>query len=196
MSVTRRFLCGLLLMPAIAGSLATAAVSAQSAGAPQLKAAFLFNFNFARFAEWPELPAGAPLVLCVLGDEQVFTELSSVVRGQTVNGRDLSVSRVSKGGAIGACQVLFVRGSEVAANAQLLESARALPVLTVSDAAGFAESHGVIELYQESSRMRFAVNLDAAQRKKLRLRSNLLAIAKIVSGKEGRSGGSRPSSAP
>jgi hypothetical protein len=173
-------------MSAIGWSLAGASARAQSAGAPQLKAAFLFNF--ARFTDWPALDPGAPLVLCVLGDEQVFSELSSVVRGQAVNGRHINVSKLSAGATIRTCQVLFVSAPEVTTNTQLLDTARTLPVLTVSDSARFAESSGIVELFVDAGRMRFAVNLDAAQRTKLRLSSNLLAIAKIVRDKAKKDG--------
>jgi len=184
-TLSRLLLCALLLPAATATSYASGK-SAQSAAAPQLKAAFLFNF--ARFTEWPDLTKGAQLELCVLGDDQVSSELSSVVRGQRVNGRELSVSKVSTVAAIRGCQVLFVSASEVASNAPLLEAVRTLPVLTVSDSTRFAESLGLVELYVESGRMRFAVNLDAVQRTRLRLSSTLLAMAKIVREKEGRVG--------
>ena len=55
-----------------------------------------------------------------------------------------------------------------------------LPVLTVSDGKGFSLAGGIIELYVEGGRMRFAINLDAADRSGLRLSSRLLGLAKIV----------------
>ena len=39
---------------------------------------------------------------------------------------------------------------------------------------------GVANLFIEGGRMRFAVNVDALQRSKLRLSSRLLSLAKIV----------------
>jgi len=45
----------------------TGPVAAQSLSAPELKAAYLFNF--AQFVEWPaEVSAGAPLAMCIVND--------------------------------------------------------------------------------------------------------------------------------
>ena len=53
-------------------------------------------------------------------------------------------------------------------------------MLTVSDAARFAQTGGMVELFIEDGRMRFAVNVDALQRARVRLSSRVLALAKIV----------------
>lgn len=56
--------------------------------------------------------------------------------------------------------------------------------LSVSDATGFARTGGIIEFYVDSGRMRFAINVDAAQRSGLRLSSRLLGLATIILGTE------------
>ena len=61
-----------------------------------------------------------------------------------------------------------------------LDAIRTLPVLTVSDGKGFASAGGIIELYVEDGRMRFAINVDAAERTRLRISSRLLGLAKVV----------------
>jgi hypothetical protein len=61
-----------------------------------------------------------------------------------------------------------------------LKAIRALPVLTVSDPKGFSKAAGIVELYVEGGRMRFAINLDAAVHSGLRLSSRLLGLAKII----------------
>ena len=61
-----------------------------------------------------------------------------------------------------------------------LDGIKTLPVLTVSDRRGFSEWGGIIEMYIESGRMRFAVNVDAAEHSGLRLSSRLLGLAKVI----------------
>ena len=61
-----------------------------------------------------------------------------------------------------------------------LDAIRTLPVLTVSDGKGFSQAGGIIELYVEGGRMRFAINVDAAERSGLRLSSRLLGLAKVI----------------
>ena len=53
-------------------------------------------------------------------------------------------------------------------------------VLTVSDAARFAHTGGMVELSLERGRLHIAVNTDALQRANVRLSSRVLALATIV----------------
>jgi hypothetical protein len=175
---TARLLVRLLIAAVVAGGGASATMWAQAAAAPELKAGFLLSFT--RFTEWPDIAPATPLVLCVLGDEPVLEALSTAARSQHVNDHRIQVTRMTVGGAWPSCHVLFVSGTAVKTASALLESVRASPILTVSDQRLFAQSAGVIELYPEGERMKFAVNVDSLQRAHLRISSRLLGLAKIV----------------
>ena len=168
----------LLFVSGLIVGLGPAPARAQSATAPELKAVLVLNF--ARFATWPEIAPDAAIQLCVFGDDRVADALSLAVRGQTIGGHVPQASKLSAGTSPRACQLLFVGAAELGLAAPLLESARSLPVLTVSDGAGFSQSTGMVELFAEAGRMRFAVNIDAVGRSRLSLSSRLLGLAKIV----------------
>ena len=155
--------------------------SAQAVGAAELKAAFLFNFT--KFSDWPDLPAGSPLTICVLGDQAVTRTLTGLVRGQRVDDRQLDVVKIRADDSVDHCHVLFVAALETTTASLLLDTASKLPILTVSDREGFATATGLIELFVEGDRMRFAVNVAAVQRSKVRVSSRLLQMAKIVGDK-------------
>jgi hypothetical protein len=150
-------------------------VGAQSVTAAELKAAYLFNF--AQFVEWPALaaPAGTPLALCVVQDNGERT-----VKGRTASGRGLTVKLLNPGATFPTCHVLYLTGANLQRSLDGIETAKSLFVLTVSDTARFAQTGGIVELFTEDSRMRFAVNVDALQRAQIRLSSRLLTLAKIV----------------
>ena len=143
-----------------------------------LKAAFLFNF--AKFTEWPGLSPRDDIVYCVVGDDSVASALSKTVRGQQIAGRRLQVRTRVNASAWAACHVLFVSESHREHTAASLAVLRTAPVLTVSDANGFADAEGISELEVESGRMRFAINVPAAERAGLRLSSRLLSLARVV----------------
>ena len=69
---------------AIAGCAFTPFASAQSATAPALKAAFLYNF--AKFTEWSAdaLAPGEPLVLCVINERAVGEMLADLTKGRSI----------------------------------------------------------------------------------------------------------------
>jgi uncharacterized protein DUF4154 len=152
-------------------------VGAGDAVAPSaLKAAFLFNF--VKFTEWPDVAAGDPFAICVLGDDRVAGALTELTRGQKVDTHPIEIRPLISATA-SRCHVLFV--SEHAADgAQALQGCRDAATLTVGDAAHFADMAGMIEFFVERDRMRFAINVTAAQRAHLKLSSRLLGLARIV----------------
>lgn len=171
----RPLLVGLWLVMAAWG------VTAQKAGdEAAVKAALLYNF--VKFTEWRGLPAGAPVVLCIVGDSSVWAAVVDAVKGQQVGGRTIDVRRPSDGTEWTSCQVLFVAGTEVSRSSIALGRLRYRPVLTVSDDHAFARTGGIIEVYREGDRMRFAINAEAAERAGLRISSRLLGLAKIIRG--------------
>ncbi len=62
----------------------------------------------------------------------------------------------------------------------LLAHLKANPVLTVGDIENFTKAGGVIAFTLEDNRVRFAINVDAAQRAGLKISSKLLSLARIV----------------
>ncbi len=143
-----------------------------------VKAAFLFNF--AKFVDWPALPPGAPITACVVGDDTIAAALVETVRGQGINGHAFEVQRPQDSTEWPSCHLLFVSGGAIRQSTDGLDAVKSLPVLTVSDGKGFAQSTGIIEFYLDAGRMRFAINVDAAKRSGLRLSSRLLGLAKII----------------
>jgi hypothetical protein len=158
------------------------AASAQTVAAPDLKAAFLFNF--AKFAEWPAdvVSTNAPIILCVVGDGDVANALEKTVRGHNVDGHPLVVAR-AKADSLPTCHLLYVTGLDDKRSVQLLHSLKGLAVFTVSDFELFAQLGGVAQFFVENGKMRFAINPDSAQRAHLTLSSKLLSLAKLVKGR-------------
>lgn len=157
----------------------------------QVKAAFLYNF--AKFVEWP---AGAfkgptdPMILCVAGADPFGESLDMVVRGETLNGRPLVVHRTRDAFEIRDCHVVFVPRSERGRQEKLLEDLRHRGILTVGETDGFLNGGGIIRFVLEQNKVRFDINLQAAESSGLRLSSKLLRLARTIhtpsAGQEGR----------
>ena len=182
----RGLLAGLLLAAAVctqvsAASAAPAAPSVTPESERDVKAAFLYNF--AKFVEWPPetfADAGSPLVLCVLDDEPFGASLRATVKGETLDSRRLVVRLLRDPRATQGCHVLFIGAAEKRLP-EILAALRGTGVLTVGGAGDFLERGGMIRLFLEQNRMRFDVNLDAAEQSRLKLSSKLLRLAHAVS---------------
>jgi hypothetical protein len=161
-------------------------VAAQSASEYQVKAAFLFNF--AKFVEWQTdaFPtADAPLQICVLGQDPFGRDFEQVIEDKAVNGHRLEVAHPDGVPQAKACQILFITSSERQKVREILQGLTGVGVLTVGDTPGFAKMGGVINFVLDENRVRFEINLKAAERAHLKLSARLLTVAKLIVAEEG-----------
>jgi hypothetical protein len=155
-------------------------VVGQSASATALRAAFVYNF--AKFTEWPAdaMAPDSPIVFCVADDEEMADALEQLVKGHAVGRHTLTVRRVKVDNAVRSCHVLYASALDVRRTTELLGAVERAPVLTVGDYEPFARLGGVASFFVEDGKMRFAVNVDSAQRARLQFSSKLLILARIV----------------
>jgi hypothetical protein len=136
-----------------------------------------FVVNFIKFAEWPNLPEGAPINLCVAANPGIFSILGNF-SGKTVIGHRLHVADL-KTSQLHRCQALFI-GQTHASEQDCEGMQTASQLLSVSDIPDFAGRCGMIGLYEENGLLRFEVNLDNVERSGIRLSSRLLRLARIL----------------
>ena len=165
-------------------ALTVPSVAAVAEGNPSeydVKAAFLYNF--AKFVEWPpnafDATAGV-IVLAVLGDDPFGPALDRIADQQLVQGRKIIVKRVARLEELGVCHVLFLRLAGEVSLVRFIKNASAAGRLLVGDSEQFAERGGAIGFFLEQRRVRFIVNLAAAERAGLKVSSKLLAVAKVI----------------
>jgi hypothetical protein len=171
------WILGLCFLP----NLATPSL-AQAADEYHVKALFLYNF--AKFVDWPQQMQAGPICIGVFGEDPFGGELDQTVAGKTVNGRGFVIKRLKRQEDAKACHIVFVSGSEKKRTRAILEGLENCSVLTVGEVPGFAPNGGIINFEIVDSKVRFEVNIDAAERTGLKLSSKLLSLAKIV--KDGR----------
>jgi hypothetical protein len=152
----------------------------------EVKAAFLYSF--AKFIEWPPdaFPgSGAPFVITTLGDDAFAEILDAALRGKTIRDRRLSVRRVARAEDVDASHILFIGDSEAEQLARILKQLDGAAILTVGDMDHFAERGGVVNFRTENNRVRFEINLAAAEKARLKISSQLLKLARIVGPRAG-----------
>jgi hypothetical protein len=172
-----------LLIAMIAVSVVATGAETPSLDEYQVKAAFLYNF--AKFVEWPAyaLPdASTSITLCILGEDPFGITLDQTINGKIINGRQLVIKRLkeSYSGKLEDCHILFISLSEARRLRPLLEVLKNASVLTVSEIEWFAKEGGIIHLTLEEGKVRFEVNVAAAERARLKISSRLLRLAKVI----------------
>jgi YfiR/HmsC-like len=146
----------------------------------QVKSAFVANF--VQFIDWPDsafTKADDPLIIGVADPAALGDALKAAVDGKTVKGRKLLIQQFTPS-TVGKCHILLTGGLDGADLDAALKNAKSCGILTIGDAARFTDSGGVIQFYLEDRKVRFEINLAAAQRAKLQISSQLLKLARVV----------------
>jgi hypothetical protein len=149
-----------------------------------VKGAFLYNF--AKFVSWPEeafRDDQMHITLCILGKDPFGDALASV-EGKTVKDRKVVIKHCETLDDLDKCHILFISRPEEQNLSEILAKVKNWNILTVSDMEAFAQSGGVINFVTVEKKIRFEINVDAAERAGLKISSKLLRLAKIVKDKE------------
>jgi hypothetical protein len=147
----------------------------------EVKAALIFNIT--RFVEWPAnafASPAAPLVVAILGQDDVSDVLEPMVLQKSVNGHPLVVRRVRTVEEARKCHVLYVASSEKKRADAILEAVGDASTLTVADIENFAKRGGHVNLVLDDQRVQVFVNPSRAEESHLKISAKLLSLAHIV----------------
>ena len=165
--------------------LAAASLDGHAQGLPfdeyQVKAAFLYNF--AKFVEWPPGTfAGStdPIGICILGENPFGSVLEDTVKDKKLGDRSFVVRRLADAQQAGKCQIVFIGAAQWKRTSTLPESLQGKGILTVGETDDFTALGGIINFRLDGPRVRIKVDLQAAERGKLRISSKLLSLAEIA----------------
>jgi hypothetical protein len=149
----------------------------RTASENDVKAAFLLNF--VSFVEWPPGvggPSRGPFSICVLGDDPFRGSLDALVVGDSFRDRPIQVRHIRRWQE--PCNVLFVSRTF---QGPLPILRRVDPgVLTVGEDPDFLRAGGMINFVVDDRRVRFDVNLKAAEEGSVKISSRLLSVARRV----------------
>jgi YfiR/HmsC-like len=149
----------------------------------RVKAAFLFHF--AQLVDWPEdarTDADNSLLLCTLGADPFQGALESTVEGKAIGKRVIRIRHLKQAQDMQGCRILFLGKAQSKGLPTLLADLRNVPILTVGETPGFLAAGGMISFLLEENKVRFEINLNAAQSAGLKVGSRLLILAQNVVG--------------
>ena len=163
----------------MASALVAAAAAEQppmEVGEYDLKSAFVITLGKFVTAPGGVVSEKSVIRLAILGEDP-FGEGLDELLASTYPDATTEVIRCSSVEGAGACDLLYIAESERARLAEHLGQLAHRPVITVSDMSQFADAGGMVELFMMDRRMRFSVNIDAAESAHLRLSYKLIKLA-------------------
>ena len=155
---------------------------------PEVKAGFLLNF--AKLTEWPDSAfksSDSPFVIAVFGDDPITEYLETAGKNRTIHGRAIHITRFRRTTEVTNCHAIFIALSEREKLSAILKSIQGHPILSISELEKFGSMGGIIRLLKDKdSRLRFEVERSNANTSRLKLSSQLLALARQTENKESR----------
>jgi len=149
----------------------------------RVKAAFLFHF--AQLVDWPAEPVSGTdnsLSLCTLGEDPFQGTLEGTVAGKAIGNRTIRVRHLFTPHDLQVCQIIFLGKSQSKRIPTLVAELHNAPILTVGETAGFLDAGGMICFLLDENKVRFEINLNAADSANLKIGSRLLILAQRVVG--------------
>jgi hypothetical protein len=173
----------------------------------QVKAAFIYNFI--KFIDWPReidkqfetksADETEPITIGIIGTNPFGTAFEAITKKRIHNRKVIlkhfpgfaknsvryrkdneTKYKYKDEDALKACHVLFVGSSESKYCKEIIDIVKDNSVLTISETKDFLETGGIIEFATEQKKVRFGINLVAAENADLKIRSKLLRLAKRV----------------
>lgn len=144
----------------------------------RIKAASLYKFL--GYTEWPPAvfsTADSPYVIGIVEAEEIAQELSRISANRQVNGRRLVIRKMKQGDTLAGIHALFIGKAARDRQAQWLQLAQRLPILTVTETPGGLAQGSMINFLLAEDRVRFEVSLDALENSNVKLSSRMLSVA-------------------
>lgn len=193
--MARRLSVAMLILFLCAPALAQPAPSsAADTRLLQVEGAFLVNFL--RYTDWPPPRLGDasdPYVVTVVGSPDAAEAVAAVaaaageIRGRRVQVRRASMAttadRAAAADLLRTSHLVFVQESAQANLDNVLDTVRDLPILTVSDAPGFAANGGMLGLVQSRAHLAFEANPAAIRNAGLMVSAKVLKLATLRGGR-------------
>jgi len=150
-------------------------------GEAEAKADYIYKFT--HFVTWPEGALGAPddpIRICVSDPGDFERVLRQALYRRTAQNRELDVHPFVQGRGARNCNILFISGADLRAEAETLQEAADRPILTIGESPSFTRHGGMVGLEWNGTRLRLLINRRTVEQRGLRISSQVLRLASLV----------------
>lgn len=141
----------------------------------------MFIYNFCKYVKWPEDQNKAKLIIGVLGNTEIYKELSAMASNKkVVNGKSIVVIKYKSASELGDCNILYVSSAQSGELSQINATLKNNPVLLVTEKPGMASKGSVINFIEKDGKVKFEFNQSNAALRGLKVSGSLTSLAILV----------------
>ena len=137
----------------------------------------LYIFNFSRLIQWPAGSTSGEFVIGVVGDNDLFSSLTSYVANKKVGTQPIVVKKFDDPQSVARCHIVFVGDGKVSRLNEIIGKLQGSNSLIITERKGMINSGSAIDFFMEQDKLRFVMNSDNAQKYNLTVSKSLEDMA-------------------
>ncbi len=118
----------------------------------------LFLYNFTKNVEWPPSANEGELVITILGDQEITSELEKIAKVKKAGNRTLKVVNVRSTNEIGDSHIVFLGSAKSALMKSLSHEQQNKPVLLIADKGGLCSNGAAISFVTVNGKLRYEIS--------------------------------------
>ena len=168
----------LFVVTLLMGLLSVSMLKAQEREKHELHSMMIYNFL--KYIQWPESANSGQFVIGVMGDDDVYNTLNSWYGDKERQGRVLRVKKIKSAAEASQCQLIYIGRSWSNMFEAVQQSVNNNPTLVITDKNGLGHRGSGINFKIVNNRLKFELNQNALNSSKLKVSSQLAAMAIVI----------------
>lgn len=140
----------------------------------------MLMFNFLKYIEWPASAQNGDFVIAVVGDDDVYNTLSKYYSARKINGQNVVIKNYGSVESIQNAHVVYLASGKSNQFDDLKAKFSGKPTLLITDHAGLGKKGSNINFRVISGKLKFEINKEAFNQAKLKVASQLEAMAIMI----------------
>ena len=136
--------------------------------------------NFTKLIEWPASYREGNFIVGVIGDSPLYAELVKMAKTKKVANTPLEIKRFSTVNDISKCHIIFVSENKSQEINSVVKKVKPNSTLIITTKQGLVDKGSGINFIVKNNRQKFELNKQNVERYKLKVSSNLEALAFTV----------------
>ena len=141
----------------------------------RIKAVFILNFT--KLIEWPQSYRVGEFVVGVVGETPLYPELTKMAKVKKVANQTLTIKQFKTIDDIEKCHILYVTQTKSNEISNVLKKIKSNSTLIVTEQQGLTQKGAGINFIVQDNRQKFELNKTNVEKYKLKVSSNLEALA-------------------
>ncbi|MBE6341662.1 MAG: YfiR family protein [Bacteroidales bacterium] len=162
----------------LVGLITLFALSASAQGMAKFQA--LFIYNFAKNIGWPAGDEGKDLVITVIGDSEVESQLVGLSKTQKVGSRNVVVKSAAAATGLVKSDIIYLGESKSNLVSKLVSAQEGNPSLIVTGKSGLCANGAGISFVAKGGKLNFEISNGNISKKGLKVSNKLLQLGTAV----------------